>query len=1051
MLGARYLNEYKMNIKLKLLITCLFISFNLFAQNHWENPEIFEINREKMRANFYPFETKELALENDRNKSGYIKNLNGIWKFNYVGKASERPLDFYKTSFDVSEWDNIPVPSNWERHGYGYAHYVNRSYPFEKNPPKIADEYSPVGSYVTFFDLPENWGEKEVFIYVGAVKSGYDLWVNNYKVGYAQDSKLPSEFNITKYLKPGKNKLSIQVFQFTDGSYLECQDFWRLSGIQRDVILLARLKIYIRDFFAKATLDENYENGILDLTVEVRNLSNEIASGYTVAYELLDKNNQAVLTGNSKVSVESGAINTISFNETIENVKKWSAETPNLYKLVLELKDNESNLIEATSVNIGFKTSEIKNRQLLVNGQPVLLKGVNRHDHNDRNGHVISEQDMRNDIETMKRFNINAVRTAHYPNDPVWYKLCDEYGIYLYAEANVESHGMGFNQKNTLANKPEWKAAHVSRILNMVKRDKNHASVIIWSLGNESGAGSNFLAGYKAVHGYDGTRPVAYEKAEQESDVTERYSDILVPMYMTVHGAKNRALTEDEDRPFLWCEYAHAMGNSTGHLYTYWDFIYSHPQAQGGFIWDWMDQGLINIDENGNEYWAYGGHFEPDGVFTNKAFCINGLINPDWTLHPGLYEVKYIYQNIHFNAFNHLKNEVEIFNDFFFKNLDDYKISWTLLEDGKAILDREFTPAGVEPQKKRNFKIDIDDVNFSDGKEYLLNFEVLQNTADPLLPPGHVVASEQFALSPPQLEDQDFSGNDPVTVNETSESVVFSTNDVTVGFSKQSGAIESYKINNREIVNEPLVPTFWRGPTDNEIGSGLPVHCKPWKEAYSSGTKKGFSVKKNLENIYQVKTKYYLNSADADIDLIYTIYGNGEVRVDYTLTPNNKDLEEIPRIGMKMKLPKTFDNLEYYGKGPWENYCDRKKGALAGIYQSKVSEQYFKYIRPQENGHKTEVRWLSLQKNDGSGIKISAIGSFIEFNALHYATEDLDEGEEITGRTHNLLKEGDFVELHIDHVSQGVAGHNWKSKPQEGYIFYPDKVYRYSYKISPAY
>lgn len=1041
------------NFLFRSVALSVFIAFNLttVAQNHWENPEIFEINREEMRASYYPFETKALALENDRSKSEFIKNLNGIWKFNYVGSASERPLDFYKTSFDVSSWDDIPVPSNWELHGYGYAHYINRGYPFKKDPPRIADEYSPVGSYVTFFDLPENWSGKEVFIYIGAVKSGYDIWVNDHKVGYAQDSKLPSEFNITKYLKPGNNKLSIQVFQFTDGSYLECQDFWRLSGIQRDVLLLARPKTYIRDFFAKTTLDDNYTNGILDLSVEVKNLSEKKISNHGLQYELLDNRNECVLSGKSVISIDHAMKQSISFHGEIPGVKKWSAEKPQLYTLVISLLDEASECIEATSVKIGFSISEVKNKQLLVNGQPVLLKGVNRHDHNDRNGHVISEQDMRNDIETMKRFNINAVRTAHYPNDPIWYRLCDEYGIYLYAEANVESHGMGFNQKNTLANKPKWKQAHVSRITNMVKRDKNHPSIIIWSLGNEAGAGSNFLASYKAVHGYDGTRPVVYEKAERESDVTERYSDIVVPMYMTVFGAENRVLTEDEDRPFLWCEYAHAMGNSTGHLYTYWDFVYSHPQAQGGFIWDWMDQGLINRDEDGNAYWAYGGHFEPEGVFTNKAFCLNGLVNPDWTPHPGLYEVKYIYQNIHFDTFNISKNEVEIFNDFFFKNLDDYKITWTLLEDGKAILEGSFLPAGVEPQQKKNFKIDIDDVHFSENKEYLLNFEVLQNAADPLLPPGHVVASEQFALSPPQLEVQSFSENDPVTVNETSESVVFSTDDVTVGFSKQSGAITSYNIKNNEIITESLVPTFWRGPTDNEIGSGLPVRCKPWKIAYSTGTQKDFSVKKNADNTYQVTSKYYLNSVDADIDLRYTIYGTGEVKVDYTLTPNKTDLAEIPRIGMKMKLPKAFDNLEYYGKGPWENYCDRKKGAMAGMYQSKVSEQYFKYIRPQETGHKTEVRWLSLQANDGSGIKISAIGSFIEFNALHYATEDLDEGEEITGRTHNLLEEGDFVELHIDHVSQGVAGHNWKSLPQEDYIFYPEKVYKYSYRISPLY
>ena len=1036
----------KLNKHLFLLVL-LFVALQINGQNYWEDPSVFEINKEEARASFITFESVKLALNEEVAQSEYIKCLNGIWKFNYVGKVSERPQDFYKSSYDVSSWDNIPVPANWELHGYGFAHYTNVKYPIEKNPPYIKEEYSPVGSYVTFFTIPESWSEREIIIYLGAVKSGYDIWVNDYKVGYSQDSKLPSEFNISKYVKPGKNKLSVQVFQFTDGTYLEDQDFWRLSGIQRNVFLLARPKTHIRDFFVKAGLDDNYQHGTFELEVEIANKAKS-NSAVEIQYILFDENRKEIAKSENPVKIKGSAVAKRSFSATVPNVKQWSAETPNLYTLLLVLKDGNKE-IEVTSTQIGFRTTEIKNKQLWVNGKPILIKGVNRHEHHPQYGHIVNEQTMIKDIETMKRYNINAVRTSHYPNDPLWYKLCDKYGLYLYDEANIESHGMGYKPKNTLANKPEWEDAHVSRVMNMIKRDKNHPSIIVWSMGNEAGTGPNFLAAYKAAKAYDNTRPVHYERAERLTDITERHTDIIANMYMRIPKVLEHYADGTEDRPFIWCEYSHAMGNSNGNFKEYWDMVYSHPQFQGGFIWDWMDQGLNKTDENGNVFWAYGGHFEPEGVHHDGNFCLNGIVNPDWTPHPGIIEVKKVYQNIHFKSFDSKKGELTIHNDFFFTNLDAYLIEWKLLEDGKVIQTGNFHPTGVDAQQQKSFMVEVDD-EFVEGKEYMINFKAKQITYNKFLPMGHIIASEQFPITSPNLTKKLSGTNALLDVKDNTTSIALSTNGIDIEFSKQNGSLVSYRINNYEVVREPLVPTFWRAPTDNDFGNKLPQRGKIWKEAFDKGNLTTFTSEKISPSEYLLKSSYSLNSVNAVLEIQYVVMGSGEIQVEYTFTPNNDTLPEIPRIGMKMQLPKQFDNLRYYGKGPWENYIDRNTGSFVGVYESSVADQYYPYIRPQENGHKTETRWLSLATHSGLGLKISAIDQFIEFNALHFSTSDLDPGEKKTGRTYNQLTEGDFVELHIDHLMMGVGGDNsWGAKPHDPYMIYPDKAYSYSFKLSP--
>lgn len=1037
-------------LSLLLLPTYLLVD----AQNYWEDPTIFEINKEEARASFIPYSSEEEAFNGFNKQNENIKYLNGIWKFNYVKQTSLRPLDFYKSSYDVSKWADIPVPSNWELHGYGFAQYANAKYPFEKNPPYIKDDYSPVGSYAKFFFIPEGWEGKEIFIYIGAVKSGYDIWVNDHKVGYSQDSKLPSEFNITKYLKKGKNKISIQVFQFTDGSYLEDQDFWRLSGIQRDVVLISRPKTYIRDFFAKALLGEEYKDGIFDLNVEIANRNKDEIKAYFVNYKLYDKENTLVLSGNKQFDLSSQEHKKLLFNaSTIKNVKTWSAETPHLYKLTISLRNDNGETTEAISTDIGFRSSEIKNGQLLVNGKPILLKGVNRHEHHPRHGHVVNKQSMIKDIETLKRYNINAVRTSHYPNDPLWYKLCDKYGIYLYDEANIETHGMGYEPKNTLANKSIWDNAHVSRFMNMIKRDKNHPSIIVWSMGNEAGTGPSFLKCYKAAYEYDGSRPIHYERAEKLTDIKEKHTDIIGNMYMFIPEVKKLFSEKKEKRPFIWCEYSHAMGNSNGNFKEYWNLVYSHPNIQGGFIWDWMDQGLIKKDENGVEYWGYGGDFEPEGVHIDGNFCLNGIVNPDWTPHPGTFEIKKVYQNIHFKKFDWNTGTLTIHNDFFFKNLDDYLIEWELIENGSPICSGNFKPLKIAPQKQKSFDINLSKEELNPEKEYFLNVYAKQLRSTAFLPFGQEVAHEQFGYKTLLPKVKLNKTDTPIKLKKSTNSISFNSNDgYEIEFSKRTGELVSYKINDFELLHNPLKPTFWRAPTDNDFGNKMPKRCNKWKEAYNKGRLVDINVTQQSDSEYLLVTNYHLDTVSSNLTIQYTIRSNGDIVVDYLFEPNNHSLAEIPRIGMKLQLQKTFDNLEYYGKGPWENYCDRNTAAPIGVYQSKVAEQYYPYIRPQENGHKTGVRWLKLNSHEGIGVHIAAIDSLLEFNALHYSTDDLDPGSNKKGRSYHLLKEGNFVELHIDHKMMGVGGDDsWGAKPHKPYLIFPNRPYRYSFKISPTF
>ncbi len=1022
-----------------------------FSQNDWENPEIFQQNREKARASFFSYSTLEKAKGDKPENEVYIKCLNGKWKFNFTDHSDQGIPNFQNIGFDDSKWDEIPVPGNWEMYGYGYPHYTNVVYPFKSNPPFIQDSQNSVGSYITYFEVDGNWLNREVYIQLGSVKSGYYLWINGKKVGYNQDSKLPAEFNITPYLKEGTNKLAVKVFKFTDGSYLEDQDFWRLSGIQRDVYLYARPKIHISDFFAKALLDANYENGEFSLETDIKNTTKK-ASNLKLQYQILDADGNNVLSKETSLKSNPSSIHTVSFTGEIPKVNTWSAENPYLYTLLLNLEDNKGKTIEATSIKLGFRTSEIKGGQLLVNGKPILLKGVNRHEHNQNYGHVVNEENMLADIKMMKLNNINAVRTSHYPNDPLWYKLCDQYGLYIYDEANVESHGIGYNPKNTLANKPEWKAAHVERILNMVERDKNHPSIIVWSMGNEAGTGPNFLEAYKAIHARDKNRPVHYERAEKETDITEHHTDIISNMYAPIDWVANRWVGTDAERPFIWCEYSHAMGNSSGNFKEYWDLVRNNRQIQGGFIWDWMDQGLVKYNEEGTKFWAYGGYFEPEGVYNDGNFCFNGLVNPDLTPHPGLFEVKKVYQNIHFKNLNISEGTITIMNEHFFNDLNNYLIHWDLIENGKVVQTGRFEPTGLSPQTEKEFSLGLKDFKAKNGREYFLNIYAVQGKDTYMIPFGHMVASEQFALSTFEKMFVKPTTSSKMMLKDTNEAILITGENFTANVSKKTGAITSYKLNNYELMNDPLVPTFWRAPTDNDFGNKMPQRAEVWKEVMKNATVESVTSKTVSPSELSVNTTLKLPTVEGEIEINYSIYSDGTITVNYKFEAKKTDLSEIPRIGMVFRMPKEFNNLQYYGRGPWENYIDRNTGAFVGLYQSKVAEQYVAYGRPQENGHKTDTRWLRLTNQSGLGFNIQANEQPFEFNALHHSTEDFDSGKKKLLKSPADIKERDFVEVHLDHKMMGVGGDDsWGSRPHKPYMYYSDKVYNYSFTITPEF
>ena len=1011
------------------------------SENDWENMDILHINRLPSAASFMWYPTKEMAIAGNKEKSPYYLSLNGTWNFKYVPRYDERPMDFYKKDADLSNWDKIKVPSNWELQGFGYPFYIGSGYGIKRNPPLIAVENSPVGSYKRTFTIPDNWKDKQIILYFGSVASAFYVWINGEKVGYSQDSKTPSEFDITSYVKKGENQIAVQVFKFSDGYYLEDQDFWRMAGIQRDVYVYARPKTFIRDYEVVTDLDKSYKDAKFKLFVELGSMKS-VPQSSTVEIEISDLKGNKVYKERKQAAK---GTKEISFEKEIKSPLLWSAESPNLYRMNLCLSVNGKPQ-QYISQYIGFRKSEIKHAQLLVNGKPIYIKGVNRHEHDPYNGHVVDEASMIKDIMLMKKHNINAVRTSHYPNDPRWYELCDIYGLYVVDEANIESHGMGYDKDKCLANQPEWEKAFVDRTERMFERDKNHPSIIIWSLGNESGEGCNFATTYKWIHDNDrSNRPV-----HSEDGIKGPNTDIFCPMYKKIDVLINHAIYMPT-KPLILCEYAHAMGNSVGNLQDYWDVIERFPSLQGGFIWDWVDQGLAAKDENGNFYWAYGGDLAPKGTPSTANFCMNGLICADRTLKPHIHEVKKVYQNIGFKLLDYSSGLIEIENKYFFINLDNFNFTWELEANGIKLSKGKLNDIKLEPQRKCVVETILPKIEITPNTEYYLNIYASVKEKDGLIDAGEILASEQFKL-PFYKNEKVKEAEGKIAFSENSDVYEFKTeNGISISFDKQNGALYSYKVNGIEILKNSITPNFWRPVTDNDMGAGLQKRLRPWRHAGNES--KLISIEHNscTNGSHTIKSHYKLPVGDSDFYVKYNISQNGIIDLSCNFAAGNDTLPLMPKLGLTFTLQRQFENVEWFGRGPHENYIDRYTSAYVGLYKGDVTEQFFLYDRPQETGNKIDVRWMSLKDQSGKGIMV--IGEpYISTSVYPFTNDDLDEpGTKKSQRHISDIKMKDLITWNIDFRQMGVGGDtSWGAFPHQQYLI-PASNYSYSFRICPIF
>ena len=1014
-----------------ILFLILQLSFiNAQTVNDWENPSVFEINREPARATFVPYADTKSAMIDEYTLSPWYQSLNGLWKFSWSPTPDQRPVDFYKPDFRVTNWDEIEVPSNWELKGYGIPIYSNIKYPFPKNPPYIDHSDNPVGSYRREFIIPDNWDGKQIFIHFEAGTSAMYLWVNGQKVGYTQNSKSPAEFNITKYIQRGKNLLAVEVYRWSDGSYLEDQDFWRLSGIDRDVYLYCTNDLRIADFFARPDLDAAFKDGKLDIDITLKSYLEKSKSNSKVEVSLYDKIGNKVVDSSIDFSLRPDETQQKTLSLNVESPNLWSNETPYLYNLLISLKDKDGSLLEVTSSKIGFRKVELRDGKLLVNGKLITVHGVNLHEHNAFTGHYQDEETMRLDIRTMKEFNINAVRCSHYPNNIRWLKLCDEYGVFLVDEANIEEHDMGaalqgwFDKSKHPAYREEWKPAHMDRIKSLVERDKNHPSVIIWSMGNECGNGEVFFDAYKWIKERDKTRLVQFEQAGEESN-----TDIVCPMYPGMRYMKKYAELENPERPFIMCEYSHAMGNSNGNFKEYWDIIRSSDHMQGGFIWDWVDQGFKVYDEAGRPYWSYGGDMGGQNYTNDENFCHNGLVWPDRKPHPGAYEVKKFYQDIQFEAVDLKRGLIKVINEFQYTDLNQYYLGYELTKNG-TVINKGKINIELAPQRAKEITLDLPAIKDEKGVEYFLNLYAYTKYGKGMVAQGHEVAREQF-----QIGDNSFfndSDNKSVQIQEEKDKFILKSSTVEVHISKRSGMIQGYRFNNKWFFNEKPKPNFWRAPIDNDFGNDMPKECNIWRLAGDNRSLKNIEIKE-IDGTQTVVAELYLRDVSSPLIITYAMNDDSDLIMHMSYKRGPETLPELPRFGMIMSLDDQYDNLEYYGRGPWENYPDRKLASHIGIYESKVADQYVPYTRPQENGYKTDVRWVRLTNDAGEGLEFIGIQP-ICMSALNNYPEDFDPGLTKKNQHSSDITPRNEIVLSIDLTQRGVGGDNsWGAKPHRQY------------------
>ncbi|WP_404307212.1 glycoside hydrolase family 2 TIM barrel-domain containing protein [Neorhodopirellula lusitana] len=995
----------------------------------WENPAVLQTGAEAPRATFFAYPDADSARTYDRQNSPWFQLLNGDWKFNWVGKPTDRPKDFFQVGYDDASWNTIPVPSNWEMQGHSKPLYSNRTYPFPKDAPNIPHDDNPVGSYRHWFDVSSDWDGRETFLTFDGVKAAFYVWVNGVKVGYNQDSRTPAEFNITPHLKPGKNLVAVEVYRWCDGSYLEDQDFWRLSGIFRDVYLTSRGTSHIRDMRIVTDLDDNYENAVLKVDAEV------VGAG-SVEVDLFDADGHQVLAHPQR---------------QIADPQKWNSEHPYLYTALLTLKDGDGRTLEVIPQRVGFREVEIKDSVYLLNGVPIKFRGVNRHEHDPVNGQVVTRETMLRDIALFKEFNINAVRTCHYPNAPLWYELCDEHGIYMVDEANIESHDYENNASNKLAHDPAWANAILARVQRMVARDKNHAAVVVWSLGNEAGSGPNFVKAYEWLHVADPTRPVHYEGGDKS------IGDFSSRMY-----ANHKWKTTDH-RPAILCEYTHAMGNSNGNLKEYWhNNIYQNDKHVGGFVWDWMDQGLVEplpaefagkigqgpVKET---FFAYGGFHEQD-YHHDKNFCMNGLVGADRKPHPGLYAVKYVHQSIQSSPADLAAGKVKIRNWFDFSNIQDMATGkWEVLENGKVIKSGAIEDLDIPARTEKVVQLDLPETTDS-GAEYLLNLRFFSKNDQPLLKAGHEIAHDQLSIKGSY---QPATDSTPVAASAGKLAVQGSTikgPNFSVSFDEKTGSLVSYKFNGRDLVSGSS-PDLWRPYTDNDNGAmrggkklGGKLNENKWRTAADNRKVSSFDIQQQGDTV-AVTVNVDFPTIGAKASFEYEISANGTVDVsvdyDYSAIPGKQRFAH--RTGLKWIVNGDLDHLSWYGRGPVETYVDRDY-ELVGLYDGTVDEQWVDYARPQENGYKTGVRWATLADDAGNGIRFETLAQPVGVGARFYSDAEME-----SVKYSFEMKRSKDIFFNIDAHQLGVGGNDsWGAEPLDnGRYRAKREKYHYAFRISP--
>ena len=1026
------------------------------ALQDWENLEVLQRNREPAHASFVPYPDVQSVLNTRLEGSPRYLSLNGTWKFRLTGSPVDRPRKFHETGFDDTAWDDIGVPGNWELQGFGVPIYTDTDYPFPPDPPNVPRDQNPVGSYRRSFELPPGWMRgRRVALIFGGVRSAMTVWINGEYVGYSQGSKTPAEFDITPLVRTDAiNTLAVEVYRFSDGSYLEDQDYWKVSGMERDVYLVSTPYVRIRDFFAMAELDPDFQDGILTVDVDISNQMPEESGAYSLDLELFDSRAESVIRLSRSLSIfnEKKGHAEVRFQHEIRSPNPWTAETPDLYTLALTLRDTEGAPMESVGCRIGFRTVEIRDGLLKVNGKPVHLKGVNRHEHDPVTGRYVTEESMLRDIRLMKQFNINAVRTSHYPNTPRWYELCDEHGLYVIDEANIESHGMGYHPDVTLGNDPDWEAAHLDRTIRMVERDKNHPSVLVWSLGNEAGDGVNFESTYAWIKQRDPSRPVQYEQAELRP-----HTDIFCPMYARIHILSDYA-SQKRERPLILCEYAHAMGNSVGNLQDYWDVIWANDQLQGGFIWDWVDQAILAETPDGRPYWAYGGDFGPEGTPTSGNFCINGLVTADRKPHPHIWEVKKVYQPVSVESVDLEKGRIRIENRYDFRDLSHLVAEWSVRSDGEVIASGRLPALSAPARGTQVVDLPLPRIRPRPGSEYFLDVsfrnredvEEQEGEGTRTLPQGHEVAWEQFRLpvDATRLQTEELRSS-KVLRSRSDGRLILSGEEFVYTFDLERGVWSSLKYADTEILEQGgPQPNFWRAPTDNDFGNDMPLRQGVWKEAGIGATIENVEHRQNSNRDVIIDVSSRLAAVESRYHVRYTVFGNGDIVVSCRLLPEKLGLPNLPRLGMQFVLKGEFDRIQWLGRGPHETHWDRKSGARIGLYRGLVGDQYTPYVRPQENGNKTDVRWMALTNTQGVGLLV--VGeTLLEASALHFLPQDFDPGPAKQQRHASDLEPRDLITFNVDLHQMGVGGDtSWGARPHPQYSI-PARDYNYRFRLRP--